>query len=493
MKQQVVVRFAPSPTGYLHIGGARTAIYNWLFARKANGKFILRIEDTDAERSTEESIQGIVEGLKWLGLDWDAGPYFQSQFTKEHQKAAQKLLQTGYAYKCFCTKKELEQKREQAQRNKTSWLYDGTCRNLTPEKIDRKKAAGLPFTIRLKIPREEGGVVFEDIVYGFIEKKYVDLEDFVIVRSNGQPLYVLSNAIDDIRDGVTHIIRGQDGLANTPKQILIYRALGAPIPAFAHMSLALDPQKAKISKRRHGELVSVNYYKEHGFLPWAMVNFLVLYGWSRPGDEDIFSKKDLIKAFSLEGISRNNPIFDLKKDDPKFFSDPKAISINAHYLRTMPVDEITAYVKVELQKSGLWNPSFDKEHRSWFLKTIDLIRGRFNLTTDFVTLGRAFFSEDFSIDPQALKKNILKHPELKEWLPLLADRINSLEVYRAETLEQTIRAIVKDLDIKIGILVNAVRTMLTGQPVGPEFLDVLLALGKPTVVKRLRNIGSYFD
>jgi glutamyl-tRNA synthetase len=297
MKQQVVVRFAPSPTGYLHIGGARTAIFNWLFARKVGGKFILRIEDTDAERSTEESIQGIVDGLQWLGLDWEEGPCFQSRFIQEHQAAAQKLLQTGQAYKCFCTKEELEQKREQARRDKVTWRYDGTCRNLTPDGIASKESAGLPFTIRLKVPREEGSVIFEDIVYGLIEKKYEDLEDFVILRSNGQPLYILSNAVDDIRDGVTHIIRGQDGLANTPKQILIYKALGAPNPVFAHMSLALDPQKAKISKRRHGELVSVSFYKDNGFLPWAMVNFLVLYGWSRPGEEDIFQKKNSSKPF----------------------------------------------------------------------------------------------------------------------------------------------------------------------------------------------------
>lgn len=491
MTQKVVVRFAPSPTGYLHIGGARTAIFNWLFAGKTGGKFILRIEDTDTERSTAESIQGIVEGLQWLGLDWDEGPYFQSQFIKEHQAAAQKLLQTGRAYKCFCTKEALDQKREQARRDKITWLYDGTCRNLTPDEIARKDSAGVPFTIRLKVPREEGSIIFEDIVYGLIEKKYQDLEDFVIVRSNGQPLYVLSNAVDDIRDGVTHIIRGQDGLANTPKQILIYRALGAPIPVFAHMSLALDPQKAKISKRRHGELVSVNFYKEHGFLPWAMVNFLVLYGWSRPGDEDIFSKEQLIEAFSLEGIRRNNPIFDLRKEESKFFTDPKAISINAHYLRNLPVEEIGPYVKVELQKSGLWDPSFEKERRR-FLNTVDMIRSRFSLTTDFATLGRAYFSEDFSIDPKLLKKNLLDHPELKQWLPLLADRINSLEVFRADTLEQTIRAVMKDLDIKPGVLINAVRIVLTGQPVGPEFLDMLVVMGKQTVVKRLREVGNHF-
>ncbi|MBW2173761.1 MAG: glutamate--tRNA ligase, partial [Deltaproteobacteria bacterium] len=216
--EEVRTRFPPSPSGYLHIGGARTAIFNWLFAQKTGGKLILRIEDTDAERSSEESIQGIIESLKWLGITWDEGPYFQSQFIDEHVAAAQKLVELGHAYKCFCTKEELDRKREEARRTKSALQYDGTCRNLTPDEIREKEAAGMPHTIRLKVPRGEGSILFEDIVYGFIEKKYEDIEDFVVVRSNGRPLYVLSNAVDDMRDRITHVIRGQDGLANTPKQ-----------------------------------------------------------------------------------------------------------------------------------------------------------------------------------------------------------------------------------------------------------------------------------
>jgi len=235
MDQQVRVRFPPSPTGYLHIGSARTALYNWLFAKKTGGKLVLRIEDTDAERSTEESVQGILDGLKWLGVEWDEGPFFQSRFIQEHKDAAQRLLESGHAYKCFCTREELEQKREKARREKGRLQYDGTCRNLTPEEVAAKEAEGTPYTIRLKIPRDGGAVRFEDIVYGFIEKRHEDIEDFVIVRSNGQPLYILSNAVDDIRDRITHIIRGQDGLANTPKQILIYKALDAPIPKFQNL------------------------------------------------------------------------------------------------------------------------------------------------------------------------------------------------------------------------------------------------------------------
>ncbi|MGW8324971.1 MAG: glutamate--tRNA ligase, partial [Desulfobacterales bacterium] len=482
MKQEVIVRFAPSPTGYLHIGGARTAIFNWLFAQKTGGKLILRIEDTDAQRSTEESIQGIVDGLKWLGITWDEGPYFQSQFIKEHQAAAKKLLDSGHAYKCFCSKEELENKRAIALKQKKDVKYDGTCRRLTRAEIAMKEDKGLPYTLRMKVPDEEGSVSFEDVVYGRIDHKYQDVEDFVIVRSNGQPLYLLSNAVDDIRDRVTHIIRGQDGLSNTHRQILIYQALGAPVPQFAHMSLTLDPKKAKISKRKHGELVAVHFYKEHGFLPWAFVNFLVLLGWATPESREIFSKDELIEAFSLQGINRANSIFNVNKDDPKYFTDPKAISINAHYLRTMPVDQIEPYVRAELEKAGIWDPAYENTQHQWFLDTIELIRSRFHVTTDFVTRGRAYFSDDFSIEERALKKNMFKHPQLKKWLPMLADRLEGLKNFTDTEAENVIREMADTLDIKPGILINGIRTVVTGQLAGPGLFDILITIGQRRVV-----------
>ncbi|HDI78538.1 MAG TPA: glutamate--tRNA ligase [Desulfobacteraceae bacterium] len=492
MTEKVVVRFAPSPTGYLHIGGARTAIFNWLFARKMGGKFILRIEDTDYERSTEESIREIIGGLKWLGIDWDEGPYFQSEHIEEHIEAAKRLLESGHAYKCFCTKEELERKRKEAIEQRRTLLYDGACRRLTEDQIREREEKGIPYTIRLKVPRDGGSVVFEDIVYGHIEKRHDDIEDFVIVRSNGKPLYVLSNAVDDIRDGITHVIRGQDGLANTPKQILIYRALGAPIPRFAHMPLTLDPKKAKISKRRHGEVVSVRFYREHGFLPWAMVNFLVLLGWSTPDSKQIFSKEELIEAFSLEGISRANAIFDIRKDDPKFFTDPKAISINAHYIRNMPVDELIVYVKEELKREGLWDDSYDREKREWFLKTVDLIRSRFHTLKDFVTRGRAYFSDDFTIEKDALKKNLLRYPELKEWLPELAERLERLSDFSERSVEDVIRAMAGELGVKVGVLTNGIRAVLTGQRAGPGLFEIMALLGRGKVVDRLRNTRHIF-
>lgn len=493
MKQDVIVRFAPSPTGYLHIGGARTAIFNWLFAQKTGGKMILRIEDTDAERSTEESIKGIIEGLKWLGITWNEGPYFQTQFINDHLAAAKKLLASGHAYKCFCTKEALETKRSAALKQKKDLKYDGTCRGLTMDELAKKEAAGIPYTIRMKVPNGEGSICFDDIVYGTIEHKYEDIEDFVIVRSNGQPLYLLSNAVDDIRDRVTHVIRGQDGLSNTHRQILIYQALGAPVPQFAHMSLTLDPQKAKISKRKHGELVAVHFYKEHGFLPWAFVNFLVLLGWATPESREIFSKKELIEAFSLQGINRANSIFNVNKDDPKYFTDPKAISINAHYLRTIPVEQIEPYVRAELEKAEIWDPAYENTRRQWFLDTIELIRSRFHITTDFATRGRAYFSDDFPIEDSALKKNIIKHPQLKKWLPELADRLAGLKNFTSSEAENAIRDMAETLDIKPGILINGIRTVVTGQLAGPGLFDILITIGQRRVVDRLRKALALFE
>jgi len=489
---EVRVRFPPSPTGYLHVGGARTAIYNWLYARKTGGKLILRIEDTDVERSTEESIAAILDGLRWLGITWDEGPYFQSAFAGEHRQAAQQLLASGRAYKCFCTPEELQRKREQARAQKVDIQYDGTCRHLQPEEVARLEAEGRPYAVRFKVPRGPGAVVFDDIVYGTIEKKYRDIEDFVIVRSNGQPLYVLSNAVDDIRDRITHVIRGQDHLANTPKQILLYQALGAPLPRFAHMSLTLDAQKRKISKRTHGEKVSVQYYRKQGFLPWALVNFLVLLGWSTPDNREIFSREELIEAFSLEGLNRANSVFDLRTDDHKFLTDPKLLSINAHYLRTMPIAELLPYVQEELQREGLWDPAFAEEKYEWLSQAIAIIRTRYHTIKDFSRLGRPYFSDDYPLDPKGLEKNLFRHHGLRQWLPMLADRLEDLATFTAEEVERVVRALAAELEVKAGILINGARIVLTGQTAGPGMFEVMVAIGRERVVARLRRVPELF-
>ncbi|WP_457578116.1 glutamate--tRNA ligase [Desulfomarina sp.] len=486
------LRFPPSPTGYLHIGGARTALYNWLYAKKTGGKLILRIEDTDTDRSTKESIQGILDGLEWLGIDFDEGPYFQTDFSDDHKASADKLLQSGQAYKCFCTKEELDARREAALAAKKPLGYDRTCRNLSQEEIQEKETAGIPYVIRFKVPERSGTVGYDDKILGHITSDYREIDDFVIVRSNGKPLYLLCNVTDDIRDGITHIIRGQDHMTNTIKQILLYEALGAPLPVFAHMPLTLDTKKAKISKRSHGEIVSVQFYRDHGFIPWALNNFLALLGWSAGDDREIFSREELIESFSLERINKSSSIFNYRKNDPKFFTDPKAISINEHYLRTMDIEELGKMVAVELKNEALWDPAYETDKKEWYLATLDLIRDRFHTLKDFTSAGRAYFSDDYTVEQKPLKKNILKHEGLKQWLPQLADRYETLERFTLAETERVARELAAELEIKPGIIINGMRTVVTGQLAGPSMFDILIAIGRERVVARLRNIEKLY-
>ncbi len=482
----VRVRFAPSPTGYLHIGGARTALYNWLFARKHGGAFILRVEDTDVERSTDQSIEEIIDGLTWLGIDWDEGPYFQSHRRQIHCDAVTKLLESGHAYKCFCTKEELDAKRQQAQKEKKDYKYDGTCRTLSAGEVARRQEQGHPFVVRFKTPRAGGSVAFTDRVYGRIEKQHSDIEDFVILRSDGKPLYLLSNAVDDRTDNITHVIRGQDGLANTPKQIMIFEALGHTPPEFAHMSLTLDTKKAKISKRRHGEVVTVGYYRKNGFLPWALCNFLVLLGWSSADDREFYTKQELIDAFTLEGIARHNAIFNYHPGDTQNWTDPKAVNMNARYLSSIDLDALVPYVKQELMEAGIWDSSFENEKSAWFRSTVDLIRTRLHTLKDFATAGRPYFSDSFDPDPAAVEKNLKKDPGLKKYLPALADELAALDPFDTENAEQAVRRFCERASVKPGLIINAVRTAVTGQAKGPGLFDILAAIGQEKTVSRIR-------
>lgn len=486
------LRFPPSPTGYLHIGGARTALYNWLYARQTGGKLILRIEDTDTGRSSLESIQGIIEGLEWLGIDFDEGPYFQTDFEAEHIAAAQKLLAQGAAYKCFCTKEELDVKREAALAAKKPLGYDRTCRDLSAEEIAEKEAAKLPFVIRFKVPERTGTLGYDDKILGRIETNYSEIDDFVIVRSNGKPLYLLCNVVDDIRDRITHIIRGQDHMTNTLKQLLLYEALQAPLPVFAHMPLTLDTKKAKISKRSHGEIVAVQFYRDCGFLPWAFNNFLALLGWSAGNDQEFYSKEELIREFSLERINKSSAIFNFQKNDPKFFTDPKAIFYNEHYLRTMDVGELGELVKKELESAGLWNDAYETDQKEWYLSTLDLIRDRFHTLKDFTSLGRAYFADDFVVDPKPLAKNVLKYEELQQWLPQLADRYENLADFTLAETERVARELADELAVKPGIIINAMRTVVTGQLAGPSMFDIVITIGREKIVRRLRSVGKLF-
>lgn len=495
------VRFAPSPTGYLHIGSARSALFNWLYARKVGGKFLLRIEDTDLQRSTEASTRSIIEGLEWLGLDYDEEIIFQSDNAPKHRAAALRLLEESKAYRDFTPKAERADatiKQGIAERARAQAVEGGQdqrsnpYRELSKEESRARAAAGEPFAVRLKVARE-GKTHFEDAVYGTQERDYSEIEDLVLLRSDGHPLYNLSVVLDDIEMKITDVIRGQDHLTNTHKQILLYEALGVTPPRFAHLPLILAPNKGKLSKRKHGEVVSLTTYRDRGFVPAAFRNFLALLGWSPDDEQEIMTRDELTQKFSLEGISRSNAIFNFSETDPRQWTDAKALWMNAEYIRTMPLADLLPMVKAELRASKLWRDEYEEDERAWFEKTLELIRQRFHTLKDFSAQGRAYFSDDFDFDEAAVKKNLLKEPRLRELLPALADKLETVEPFTAETCEAALRAFAESANVKAGLLINASRTMLTGQAVGPSMFEVFETIGRERSVQRLRSRLPWAD
>lgn len=490
------VRFAPSPTGYLHIGSARTALFNYLYARHTGGKFLLRIEDTDLARSTEESTQSILQGLAWLGFAPDEEIVFQSNNADKHREAARRLLAEGKAYRDFTPKAEPTDanvkdaiKERARQQGGDKNMRDNPYREMSAEESDARAAAGEPFAIRLKVP-VHGRTAFDDQVYGIQERDYDDTEDLVLLRSDGHPLYNLAVVCDDIEMAITHVIRGQDHLTNTHKQILIYEALGVTPPTFAHLPLIMAPNKGKLSKRKHGEVVSMTTYRDAGFLAEAFRNFLALLGWSAGEEQEIYSLDELVAKFSLEGIHRSNAVFNFTEGDPRKWTDDKAQWMNAEYIRTMPVDELIAHVKPELKAAKLWREEYDDDDRAWFERTIDAIRARFFTLKDFSSQGRAYFSEDYDFDQAAIERNLNKFPDLKIWLPELADRFESefesLE-YTEENIEIVVKAFTEEKDTKLGVIMNGARTLLTGVAVGPSMLTVFEIIGLEKTIIRLKS------
>ena len=490
----VRVRFAPSPTGYLHIGAARSALFNWLYARKSGGKFLLRIEDTDLQRSTDESTRSIIEGLEWLGLDYDEDLVFQSNNASKHVAAANRLLEEGKAYRDFTPKEQRDDKdvkQDVAERARAQTLEgvdqrSNPFRDLPKEESDRRAAAGEPFAVRLKVSAV-GQTKFDDIVYGPQERSHSEIEDLVLLRSEGHPLYNLSVVIDDIEMGITHVIRGQDHLTNTHKQILIYEALGVEVPRFAHLPLILAPNKGKLSKRKHGEVVSLTTYRDRGFVPAAFRNFLALLGWAPPDGKELLSKEELIEVFSLEAIGRANAIFNFQENDPRRWTDDKALWMNAEYIRTMPLEELLPMVKAELRANKLWREEYDDDDREWLMKTVDLIRQRYFTLKDFSQQGRAYFSDDFDFEESAVNKNLRKEPRLRDLLSGLADKLETVEPFNVETSEAALRAFADEAGVKAGLLINGARTMLTGQAVGPSMFEIFDVLGREASVQRLRS------
>ncbi|MCD9189121.1 MAG: glutamate--tRNA ligase [Pyrinomonadaceae bacterium] len=487
------VRFAPSPTGYLHIGSARTALFNYLYAKHVGGKFLLRIEDTDIARSTDESTRSILEGLEWLGFAPDEEIVFQSNNADKHRAAALKLLEEGKAYRDFTPKEDRGDKNikeaivEKARQNQgVKSMRDNPFRDLSKEESDHRAANGEPFAIRLKVP-EFGKTSFEDGVYGLTERDYAEIEDLVLLRSDGHPLYNLAVVCDDIEMEITDIIRGQDHLTNTHKQILIYQALGATPPRFAHLPLILAPGGKKLSKRIHGEIVSMTTYRDHGFLAAAFRNFLALLGWSPKTEQEIMNLEELVNVFSLEGIHRNNAIFNFDANNPKRWTDDKALWMNAEYVRTMPIGELLPFVKAELKSAKLWRDEYEDDDKEWFEKTADLIRQRFFTLKDFSSQGRAYFSEDFDFDQAAIEKNLKKFPDLQTWLPELAEKFEPMESFTHDEIETVVKQFTEEKGAKLGVIMNGARALLTGLAVGPSMLAIFETLGKEKSILRLKS------
>jgi glutamyl-tRNA synthetase len=472
----VRVRFAPSPTGYLHVGGARTALFNWLFACKERGTMILRIEDTDAERNKPELVAGIIEGLRWLGVDWDEGPYYQSQRTELYQAAGKKLLTNGSAFLCYCPPEKYvggDHAEEGGEGAKVRRIVRCTCRDGKPSTPGTKPA------VRFKVP-VGGTTKFFDAVFGEREFSNDEIEDFVLLRSGkegeefGQAMYQMSVVADDIDMRITHVIRGADHISNTPKQVLLYRALGAEPPIFAHVPLILGPDKSRLSKR-HGA-TDVNMYRREGFLSEAFRNFLALLGWSPGGDEEYLRTSELLQKFSLEGVSRTNGVFDRAKLE----------WFNTQYLQKLPIEDLLPEVEAQLKQDGLWKEEWAAgAGHEWFAKTVDLLRPRIRLLPDFSSWSRAFFSDEFAIDPAA-KAKFWKDEKVPALLARLANALAALPEWNHDACDHAARKVAEEGGVKAGLLINATRVAIVGQAVAPPLFDTMVALGQERVVRRLR-------
>jgi glutamyl-tRNA synthetase len=477
----VRVRFAPSPTGYLHVGGARTALFNWLLARQRGGVFVLRIEDTDAERSSDAMVTGILDGLRWLGLDWDEGPiaggphapYFQSERLDRHRALAAQLAAAGHAYPCYCTTETLQRKRDEAQARGESTQYDRTCLSLAPDEIARLDAANTPRAIRFKVPAG-GQTRFVDLVHGEIQFDHANIEDFVILRSDGLPTYHLSVVADDVDMGITQVIRGDDHISNTPKHVLLFEALAAPVPQFAHVPLILGTDKKRLSKR-HGA-TSVIEYARLGYLPEAMMNFLALLGWS-PGasDQELFTRDELVAAFSLGGISGGNAVFNPEKLD----------WVNGQHIMRLSSDELARRVEPWLREAGLWDDAFsDGDRRTWLLQVIDLLKPRAKRLDELAAQARPFLVDIDTYDPGVAKKHWTA-PDTGALLTALAERLDTIDPFEPAGLEQATRALAEERGVKAGALIHATRLALTGSGTSPGLFEVMTVLGRGRVRTRL--------
>ena len=480
------VRFAPSPTGYLHVGGARTALFNWLYARRHGGAFILRIEDTDAERSSWEMVGGILEGMKWLGLDWDEGPeaggphepYFQSERLEQYRGMAERLVREGHAYYCYCSPDRLRHERDRAEARGEAWKYDRACLSLSPERIAEFEATGAARATRFKVP--PGRTAFDDAVHGRIEVDHENIEDFVVLRSDLYPTYHLSVVVDDVDMRITHVIRGDDHISNTPKHVLLFAAFGTPAPRFAHVPLILGADRKRLSKR-HGA-TSVIEYKRLGYLPEAMVNFLALLGWSPGDDRELLSREELVQAFALEGISGGNAVFNTEKLD----------WMNGQYIARLSADELAARVEPLLRAAGVWPGDPSPERRAWLLRLIALLRPRAKRLTDFVEQARPLLADTVEYEPEAVEKH-LAAAGLEAHVAALAHALRTASPFDESHVEAAVRGTASERGLKAGSLIHAARVAVTGRTTSPGLFEVLVLLGRERTVERLERLQAFLS
>jgi glutamyl-tRNA synthetase len=460
----VRTRFAPSPTGYLHIGGVRTALFNWLFARHDDGVFILRIEDTDVARSSQEYLNAILEGLQWLGLNWDEGPYFQSQRWQLYREHVEQLLTEGKAYRCYCSPEELEERRQRALTDGHKPKYDGRCRERSDQPTD------LPSVIRFKAP-QEGTIMVEDLVKGKVIFNNEELDDLIILRSDGTPTYNFVVVVDDALMGITHVIRGDDHLNNTPRQIHLYEALGYPVPVFAHLPLIMGQDHTRLSKR-HGA-TSVTAYQEMGYLPHAVLNYLARLGWSY-GDQEIFSREELIEKFSLAGVGKSAGIF----------NQEKLLWLNAHYIKEGDPHQIAQQLIPFLHRRGI-----EAELNARLIKAVQSLQPRAKTLVEMAEMAEFYFRDDFSYDEKGGQKFL--RPDLTPFLVSLLEELRGSQDFAEAHLEKLFRQLTVQQGLKLNQAAQGVRVALTGKMTSPGLFEVMEGIGREQVIKRLERALGY--
>jgi glutamyl-tRNA synthetase len=473
------LRFAPSPTGYLHVGGARTALFNWLFARKFGGQFLLRIEDTDRARSTEESTRAIFEGLEWLGLTWDEAVVYQGANLERHRVDAQRLLDNGTAYRCFCTQTELAERRAAAEANGESFRYDRRCDRLAADEIARRVTDGMPFTIRFRVP--DGTTSWNDIVHGDIEFPNKDIEDFIVLRTDGTPIYNLAVVSDDIAMEITTVMRGDDHISNTPKQIMLYRALDAGLPRFAHLPMIHGLDGKKLSKR-HGA-TAVGDYQHLGILPGAMLNFLALLGWSPGNDLEVMTLDRMVELFDTDGLQKKAAIFDPKKLE----------WMNGQHLSLIPSADLMARVAPALEAAGLVTVAELELRRDWFIFLLDLLKVRARTIDDIVRQAEPYFRGRITYDADAVAKQWKDRAATADILAQTRQALTVATPWEPAALEESLRVLAEQLGFgdKAGKVFQPLRVALTGLAASPGIFDVLLVLGRDRSLSRIEDAVAY--